>query len=136
MKELITDSQEKTERTASEFVRKLKKGDVVALSGSLGSGKTTFVKGMAKGLGIKEYVKSPTFTLLHIYKGRIPIFHFDLYRLVGDDYESLDFDDHLYEPEGIAVLEWAEKIKNDLPKNVKWVRLSYIDETRRRIRFE
>ena len=82
MREVITDSEAKTRVLASRFVKTLKPGDTIALTGTLGSGKTTFVKGVAEGLCVKEFVKSPTFNLLHIYKGKLPLYHFDFYRLM------------------------------------------------------
>jgi tRNA threonylcarbamoyladenosine biosynthesis protein TsaE len=135
MREVITDSEEKTKKLAESYIKKLRVGDVIALSGSLGSGKTTFIKGVAKGLNVKEFVKSPTFNLLHIYHGKLPLYHFDFYRLEEKDCEELGFDEYFDKPDGITVVEWADKIKKELPDNAKWVKMSYVSEKKRKIRF-
>lgn len=97
---------------------KLEKGTIICLSGDLGTGKTVFTKGLAKGLGITEPVVSPTFTIVQEYKeGRIPLYHFDTYRI--EDYEEMyevGLDDYLF-GDGICVIEWAENIKELLPES-------------------
>lgn len=96
----------------------LKEGDIITLSGDLGAGKTTFTKGIAKGLGINVPVSSPTFTIIKEYpQGRIPLYHFDLYRL-GDGAvdEDLGYDEYFY-GQGVCVIEWAEFVEELLPKN-------------------
>jgi len=135
MKEEIitTASPEETERMADHFARKLKKGDVLALTGPLGSGKTTFVKGIAKGLGIRDFIKSPTFNLLHIHQGRLPLYHFDFYRLGKSDLEDLGFVEYVYDSDGVAVLEWAERVEGELPPATTWITLKPLDENRREI---
>ncbi len=134
MREVITDSEAKTRVLASRFVKTLKPGDTIALTGTLGSGKTTFVKGVAEGLCVKEFVKSPTFNLLHIYKGKLPLYHFDFYRLEKGEGSDLGFEEYLDDSDGIAIVEWAEKMKSELPKKTKWVKLSYVSETKRKIK--
>lgn len=114
---------------------KIKKGSVVALVGDLGSGKTVFTKGIAQGLGVKNarYVNSPTFVIIKEYKGRIPLYHFDLYRL--DHYSSFDtmnYEEYFY-GSGVTVIEWADKIKKLLPKKYIDVKLKVVDENRRKI---
>lgn len=137
MRTITTSSVEKTQKLAADFARKLKKGDVVALSGGLGAGKTTFVKGMARALGVKEFVKSPTFNLLHIYQAKkFPLFHFDFYRLETVDLDELGFEEYFYKPDGITVLEWAEKVKTALPRGAKRVSLKYVSEEKRSISFK
>ena len=81
-------------------------GQVILLSGNLGAGKTTLVKGIAKGLGIEQMIKSPTYTIVREYEGRLPLFHLDVYR-IGDDPDSIDLDDFLF-GDGITVIEWGE----------------------------
>ena len=110
---------------AAKFARTLKSGDIVALVGNLGAGKTTFTKGIAKGLGVKDYVhvNSPTFVLIKEYKGRIPLYHFDLYRLdMIKDISDLDPDNYFF-GKGISVIEWADKCKALLPK--KYIRVEF-----------
>ncbi|HLD56197.1 MAG TPA: tRNA (adenosine(37)-N6)-threonylcarbamoyltransferase complex ATPase subunit type 1 TsaE [Candidatus Omnitrophota bacterium] len=96
------------------FIAKtLHPGSVVALEGDLGSGKTTLVKGIALGLGVKSAreVKSPTFVILHIYRGRIPLHHFDLYRLdQKSDLEGIGLEEFLADPKAVSVIEWADRI--------------------------
>ena len=115
----LSKSPKDTINFASKFAKGLKSKDVVALIGNLGSGKTTFVKGIAKGLGVKEYqyVNSPTFVLIKEYKGRIPLYHLDLYRLDKiKDIEDLDSDRYFF-GNGITVIEWADKCNMLLPKS-------------------
>ncbi|HEV7866492.1 MAG TPA: tRNA (adenosine(37)-N6)-threonylcarbamoyltransferase complex ATPase subunit type 1 TsaE [Chthoniobacteraceae bacterium] len=97
-------------------------GSVVALCGDLGAGKTHFVKGMAAGLGAAADVTSPTFTLIHEYLGgRLPLFHFDLYRLdSADELLRIGFDDYL-DAGGVLVLEWADKFPTLLPEGTRWL---------------
>ena len=84
----------------------LEKQDVIILSGDLGAGKTTFTKGLAQGLDIRQMIKSPTYTIVREYEGRLPLYHLDVYR-IGDDPDSIDLDDFLF-GEGVTVIEWGE----------------------------
>jgi len=100
-----------TQRIGKVLGRGLRKGDVVCLVGMLGSGKTTLVRGIARGRGIRGYVNSPSFKLINEYAKRIPLFHFDLYRLPDiSAVESLGYREYFY-GKGITVVEWAEKIR-------------------------
>jgi len=131
----ISKSVENTISLGEKFARKLRKGDCVALIGDLGSGKTVFTKGIAKGLGVKNarYVNSPTFVVIKEYRGRIPLYHFDLYRL--DHSTSLDemnFEEYFY-GNGVTVIEWADKILKLLPKRRIEVRLAVAGENERKI---
>jgi tRNA threonylcarbamoyladenosine biosynthesis protein TsaE len=107
-------------------------GEVLALCGDLGAGKTQFVKGLAAGLGIAAEVTSPTFTLLHEYPGgRLPVFHFDLYRLESEDeLLRIGFDDYL-EAGGVLAIEWAEKFPALLPAATRWLDFRVEGEGRR-----
>ncbi|MGD0017392.1 MAG: tRNA (adenosine(37)-N6)-threonylcarbamoyltransferase complex ATPase subunit type 1 TsaE [Verrucomicrobiia bacterium] len=113
---------------------KLRSGDILALTGELGAGKTCFVKGIAAGLGVTQEVTSPTFTLINEYRGgRLPLVHIDLYRLetVGDA-AKIGIEDYLSGP-GVTVIEWAEKIAPLLPSRVIHVRLEWCGENARTI---
>jgi len=117
-------------RLAESFVR----GDVIALTGDLGAGKTCLVKGIAAGLGVTQEVTSPTFTIIHEYRsGTLPLAHIDLYRL-NSDREALNIgiEDYLND-NGITVIEWAERIESLLPAHTKRIRLAVVDENSRSI---
>ena len=131
---VCTRSVEETEQLAASFARKLRRGDVVALYGGLGAGKTAFVRGLAKGLHATSEVSSPTFALVHEYDADIPICHFDMYRIRSmDDLYSTGFFDYL-ESGGVLVIEWSENIASYLPENAKTIRLEYGDaENERRV---
>ncbi len=95
----------------------LKSGDILCLNGDLGAGKTTLTKSIGLGLGVNDYITSPTFTLINEYSGRISLYHFDVYRLENaHELDDLGFDDYFY-GNGVSVIEWAEKIENTLPKD-------------------
>lgn len=94
----------------------LKKGDIIAMQGTLAAGKTTITKGIAQALDIKDTITSPTFCLISEYSGKMPLYHMDVYRLDGsEDFINLGTDDMLY-GEGVSIIEWSEKIMSELPK--------------------
>jgi len=132
----ITKSTEVTKEFALDFTKKLKGGEILALTGDLGSGKTTFVQGLAKGLGVKEKVTSPTFIILNLHpaKNGLTLAHFDLYRL-GNEKELLEIGatDYLGNKEFISVIEWAEKAKKILPENTIWINFEHITENKRKM---
>jgi tRNA threonylcarbamoyladenosine biosynthesis protein TsaE len=111
--ELVTTSPEQTTAFAGRLAERLQENDVLTLEGDLGAGKTTFTKGLAKGLGIKRNVNSPTFTIIKEYQGRLPLYHMDVYRL-DDSFEDLGFDEY-FNGGGVTVVEWAHLIKEQLP---------------------
>jgi tRNA threonylcarbamoyladenosine biosynthesis protein TsaE len=116
-KKIITLSEEETISAGKDFAAQLKQGDVVALFGDLGTGKTRFAKGISKGLGIIEHVTSPTFVVVneHLY-GRLPLYHFDFYRLRSvNELNEIGFDEYVF-GNGVCVLEWADMIEERLPK--------------------
>ena len=137
MEEWTTHSPEETIERAKKFGASLKPGSVVALQGNLGAGKTTFAKGLAVGLGVKSEreVKSPTFVILHIYKGRVPLYHFDLYRMEGSsDMDDLGMDEFLGDPEAISIVEWPERIPEVLERADYKIELISIKDDERLIK--
>ena len=114
----------------------MKEGDVVGLFGSLGGGKTTFVKGVAAGLKAKDSVTSPTFVLLNVYAGKIPLYHFDFYRLErASQLEALNLDDYLY-GNGICLIEWPELAVPFLDRPFYKIQFEITGETERKIEIE
>ena len=111
-----SNSPKETENLAKAFAKKLEKGDVICLSGDLGVGKTAFVQGLAKGLGIEEYISSPTFTIVNCYSGKLPFYHFDVYR-IGDSEEMFEigYEEYVY-GDGISLIEWPQLISDILPE--------------------
>ncbi len=110
MEHFVANSSADTERIAAEFAKRLRPGDVVTLEGDLGAGKTVFVRGIAAGLGICETVCSPTFTIVNEYRGALPLYHFDVYRIGSAlEMEDIGFDEYLF-GQGVCVVEWASHI--------------------------
>ncbi|MCZ0756476.1 tRNA (adenosine(37)-N6)-threonylcarbamoyltransferase complex ATPase subunit type 1 TsaE [Anoxybacillus sp. J5B_2022] len=129
--EHIVHSVEETLEFASQLGEKLKENDVIALEGDLGAGKTTFTKGLAKGLGITRTINSPTFTIVKEYQGRLPLYHMDVYRL-EDTFEDLGFDEY-FDGGGVTVIEWAHLIQPQLPHELLWIYLYHQGESERKI---
>ena len=128
---MITESAQQTQAFAEEYAKTLKKGDVVLLRGEMGAGKTEFVKGLAKGLGIEDEITSPTYAYMNDYDGKL--YHYDCYRLrSGAQAEALGLCDYFY-ADGICVIEWAENIEDVLPENCKTVKIRKLDANRREI---
>lgn len=152
----ITESSKETKETAQNLVKSLKAGDILALYGDLGSGKTTFVQGLAKGLGIQKRIISPTFVIIRVYDSKFKrqnakvkpclpagrtttqnlkfFYHIDLYRTESlGDINRLGIMEIINNPENIVAIEWAEKIKSLLPKERIDIKCDYIDENKRKI---
>lgn len=128
-----TRSPEETENIGLELAAKLAQHDVVALYGSLGSGKTCFVKGMARGLNLSQSVKSPSFSIINEYPGETPLYHIDFYRLEKPaEIEDTGWSEYL-EAGGIVVIEWAERVKNVLPYKRIDVYFEILDNNTRRL---
>ncbi|MDR1411068.1 MAG: tRNA (adenosine(37)-N6)-threonylcarbamoyltransferase complex ATPase subunit type 1 TsaE [Spirochaetaceae bacterium] len=132
--EIITRSPEQTEALGEKLAKYLKAGTVVALRGTLGTGKTCLAKGIARGLGVKETVTSPTYTIICEYEGTLPFYHIDAYRLSGDgEFEALGAGELLY-GEGVTVIEWSERVPLSVPPEAWVIELSLLDEGGRKIR--
>ena len=112
-RKMISHNETELMALGEQLGKLLEKQDVIILSGDLGAGKTTFTKGLARGLGIKQMIKSPTYTIVREYEGRLPLYHMDVYR-IGNDPDSIDLDDFIY-GEGVTVIEWGELIASNLP---------------------
>lgn len=118
MKKIHSNSTEETEAIGEKLAGALQGNEVIALYGGMGMGKTAFVRGLARGLGVSAEVSSPTFALVHEYRGRIPLYHFDMYRVGGwDDLYSTGFFDYL-DSGAVLVIEWSENIESALPDGV------------------
>ena len=131
---LISNSEEETKLCAERLARQLKAGDIVLLQGDLGAGKTTFVKGLGSALKVSpKKVNSPTFVLMNYYKGKLPIYHFDLYRLENPQaIETLDLDEYFYGA-GVSLIEWPEHLGEYMPKLYYLVELKHKSEDQRQI---
>ena len=130
---VVSRSREDTMQLGTRFAKVLKRGDIVCLFGELGAGKTTLVKGLAKGFRVKpEKVHSPTFVLLNIYEGKVPLYHFDLYRIESPDLLGMGYEEFFY-GEGIAVIEWSEKLGGFMPKDYWQVELAHAGDDVRKV---
>jgi len=139
-KEVIIQSAEEMQKVgkylSNEILKEIlenKKAIVIGLEGDLGSGKTTFVQGIAKGLGIKGKITSPTFVIMKKYDF---LYHIDCYRIKSKDLLELDFKEIIKQSGNIVVIEWAERIKKVLPKDVIWMKFEYLDKDKRKIIYE
>ena len=129
----ITHSPEETIEFAKEIGSKLKGGDVIAYLGGLGAGKTTFTRGLAIGMGLGDEVTSPTFSLVNEYRGKINLYHFDMYRIMNSEsLETTGFYDYLSE-DNVLAIEWSENIKDALDENTIYITLNRIDDNTREI---
>lgn len=132
----FTHSAEETIALGYKIGKKLKKGDIIAMQGTLAAGKTTITKGIAQALEISEEITSPTFCLISEYSGKMPLYHMDVYRLDGtEDFINLGVDDMLY-GDGVCIIEWSEKIMEELPKNTIILRILPQEDGSRKIEIE
>ncbi|MBD8991091.1 MAG: tRNA (adenosine(37)-N6)-threonylcarbamoyltransferase complex ATPase subunit type 1 TsaE [Clostridiales bacterium] len=134
--EFITHSPEETEKIGEALAKSLQPGTILAYRGNLGAGKTAFTRGLARGLGCKETVTSPTYTIVNEYLGgRLPLFHFDMYRLASsDDLWDIGWEDYL-DREGVCAVEWSENVQ-DAMEDAITVTIEKLGETTRRITIE
>lgn len=130
---MISRSEEETVQLGERLGKLLDKGSVIALKGDLAGGKTTFTKGIGKALNVKQVINSPTFTILKIYEGDMPLYHIDAYRLENSAY---DLGISEYEDEGIMAIEWPEYYEDYLPDEYLEVDFTYIDDNTREIRIK
>ena len=132
---ILSKSTDQTLRFGEQLAKYLRKGDILCLEGELGSGKTTLIKGIAQGLKIApEKVNSPTFVLMNAYHGRLPLYHFDLYRLEAiHEISSIGYEEFLY-GDGVAVIEWAERLGQLTPKEYLRIELAHKGENQRLIK--
>jgi tRNA threonylcarbamoyladenosine biosynthesis protein TsaE len=130
----ISNSAEETEDFGRRFAEKVRAGEVLALAGELGSGKTQFVKGLVGGLGATTAATSPTFTLIHEYSGgSFPIYHFDFFRVEDrQSAERLGLDDYFF-GDGVSVIEWADRFPELIPENARWISFEIRSEDTRTI---
>jgi len=128
-----SNSPEQTRELGEKLGRLLSRGNVVALVGELGAGKTVLTQGLARGLGVgpDEYVSSPSFALVNQYRGRVPIYHLDIYRLGGEaEMVALGYEDY-FEPDGVTIIEWADKVGELLPERYLLIEIEIIDRNTR-----
>ena len=133
----ISNSAAETEVAGGQLAQTLRAGDVLALVGDLGAGKTRLVKGIARALGSTHAVTSPTFTLLHEYSGgRLPLYHFDFYRLENiASLRTIGFEEYIF-GEGVSVIEWADKFPRAIPAQARWIKIEILSATGRQIDLE
>ncbi|WP_096438507.1 tRNA (adenosine(37)-N6)-threonylcarbamoyltransferase complex ATPase subunit type 1 TsaE [Alteribacter populi] len=132
--QITTQSPEESMDIAAVLAQFLQAGDVLTLEGDLGAGKTSFTKGLARGLGVKRTVNSPTFTIIKEYQGtNLPLYHMDVYRL-EDGGEDMGLEEY-FDGEGVTVIEWPSMIEDELPPARLQLSLRHLDDTKRQIRF-
>ncbi|WP_246542853.1 tRNA (adenosine(37)-N6)-threonylcarbamoyltransferase complex ATPase subunit type 1 TsaE [Fusibacter paucivorans] len=130
---ITVDTLEKTVELASIFAETIKPGDILCLSGDLGAGKTTFTQALCKALGVTEHVTSPTFNIMNQYEGRLPIYHFDVYRIAEpDEMYEIGFDEYL-NGMGVSIIEWAPLVEVLIPEDAVWMIIKTTGETSRTI---
>ena len=126
--QFLSHSAEETERFGESLAQELRAGDVLAFTGSLGMGKTAFTRGLARGLGCRGRVTSPTFTIVNEYEGKTPLFHFDMYRLgSSDELFDIGWDDYLARG-GVCAVEWSERVSDELPEDTIFVDIARGEE--------
>ena len=126
--QFVSHSAEETERFGEALAQELRAGDVLAFTGSLGMGKTAFTRGLARGLGCRGRVTSPTFTIVNEYEGKTPLFHFDMYRLgSSDELFDIGWDDYLARG-GVCAAEWSERVSDALPGDTIFVDIARGEE--------
>lgn len=137
MNSFITESREQTVELGMRLGDALSGGEVIALTGGLGMGKTALCEGVARALGYTGYVNSPTFNLVNIYRGRLTLYHFDMYRIPdADGVEDTGFYDYLDDKQGVLFIEWSENIADILPQDAIKINIVRLSDNRRRFEVE
>ncbi|MDF2673798.1 MAG: tsaE [Clostridiales bacterium] len=130
---IVTRSEEETLIIGTKIGEKLMPGSVISLNGDLGAGKTHITKGIAKGLGVEDYITSPTFIIVNQYEGRIPLYHFDVYRINDiDEMYEIGFEEYLY-GDGACIIEWGKIVEELLPEYTIKIDINKIDDNTREI---
>jgi tRNA threonylcarbamoyladenosine biosynthesis protein TsaE len=133
--EIVSNSAEQTRKIGMKLGKLAASGDVILLVGSLGAGKTCLTQGIAQGLSIDEYTASPSFVLVREHRGKLPLYHIDLYRLDRiEEVTQLGLDDYLY-GNGVCVVEWADKGLSVLPEEHLLAKMQIVSPTKRKLRF-
>lgn len=149
MKKFTTLGKNQTQKLGELLAKELRGGEIICLSGDLGSGKTTFTQGLLKGLKIKGPYTSPTFVVMKHYKKKFPTikrqlpdkpkflntYHIDAYRIKNNDLLELGWEEFSGEKNSIIIIEWAERIKKIIPKNATWIKFKWIDGNKRELEF-
>jgi len=142
MKTVCTQSFQETQKLGKELVKNLIPGQVICLSGELGTGKTTFAQGLLEGLGVEGPYTSPTFLIMKKYESKAEsqkskaIYHIDAYRVSDKDILNLGWEEIISDPDNLIVVEWAERIKKIIPKNAQWINFTWEKKEKRKIVFK
>lgn len=141
MKKVISNSAEETKKVGKELAQDLASGDVLMFYGNLGAGKTTFIQGLAEGMGIKDRILSPTFVLQRSHDVKLNdirlLHHIDLYRIEGrSQIDSLGLGETLQDPQAVIIIEWAEKLENFKPERGYKIIINYVTDSKREIKIE
>lgn len=130
METIFLKNEEETKQIGYKLGKLLNKGNVICLIGDLGAGKTTLTQSIAKALEVDDYITSPTFTIVNEYEGRIPLYHFDVYRVgSSDEMYEIGFDEYIY-GQGVCIIEWANLIEDILPQNYLYIQMNYKEDGR------
>lgn len=133
---LRTTNEKDTYRLGTEIGKLLKKGDIIGLNGDLGAGKTLLTRGIAEGMGIDDYITSPSFTIINEYEGELPLYHFDVYRIGSpDEMYEIGFEEYLF-GRGVCIIEWSDMINDLLPDSVIDIRIAVTGDETREINIE
>ncbi|NMB09455.1 MAG: tRNA (adenosine(37)-N6)-threonylcarbamoyltransferase complex ATPase subunit type 1 TsaE [Tissierellia bacterium] len=132
MFEYISENLNDTEKFGESLAKSLKNGDVISLIGDMGAGKTTLVQTIGKKIGVEDYITSPTFSLVNTFYGDVELNHLDLYRMEDSrEIESIDIDNYVY-PNGISIIEWAERAQEYMPRNLIQIYIDKLGENKRK----